>query len=142
MNREDMNTVRQIAISTIIALGLGVLMAMTFPSASRGEEPPDLFVGYGCFEEQTSLDLAHVWEKKGMYWLTEAANEYLQTEECFTLDTPGYPTYIDRVVKQLGKKVKGEDAYVVEGHFHGVPEKPFFFLYHGEVPVKARRTAA
>ena len=72
-----------------------------------------------------------------------AENQYLQVGECFSLYGPGYPAYIDRAVKKADKKFEGEDAYVVEAHFWGAPPgKTFFFMYYGELPARARRSAA
>lgn len=128
----------------IIAGILAMLLIATFPGKTRSEELPfpDLFVMYGCAQEQTSLNLAHIWVKKGKYWFNEAASDYVLNGECFILGDPGFPAYIDRVVRKVDKKFEGDDAYVVEGHFFGdPPEKTFFFMYHGELPAKARRSA-
>ena len=109
----------------------------------KPEVYPDVMVTFGCLDEQVALNLHEVWEIKGNYWFSEVGNQYMQTGECFFLTEPGYPAYIDRVVKKAGKKFKGEDAYVVEAHFFGAAKgKTFFFMYYGELPVRARRSAA
>ncbi len=122
------------------------LFGMVMPvQGAHTEEPPvapDVMVTFGCLDEQVALNLHEVWEVKGQYWFSEVGNQYRQTGECFTLYEPGYPAYIDRVVNKSGKKFEGEDAYVVEAHFLGAPPgKTFFFMYYGELPARAHRSA-
>ena len=129
-------------VVTIIVL---MLLALFFPGKVKGGElpNPDLLVTFGCAQEQTTLNLAYVWEKKGEYWFLEAATDYVLNKECFSMTYPGYPGYVDRVVRKLDKKFYGSPAYVVEGHFYGAPPgKTFFFLFFGELPAKAHRSAA
>ena len=132
----------------IIAAALAALVVTAAPGVARGahtEKPevyPEVLVTFGCFDEQVALNLHEVWETKGNYWFGEVGNQYMQTGECFFL-SGGYPAYIDRVVKKADKKFKNQDAYVVEDHFFGAsPGKTFFFMYYGELPVRARRSAA
>ena len=138
-------TFRWSFIAAIIALAL----ALSIPDEARGahtEEPevyPDVMVTFGCLDEQVTLNLQEVWEVKSYYWFSAVAGQYVQTGECFMLYEPGYPAYIDRVVKKADKKFKGEDAYLVEAHFYGAARgKTFFFMFYGELPVRARRSAA
>lgn len=127
----------------ILGIVIGILASMLAFAGVARDESPDVLVTFGCFAEQTALDLAHVWEEKGDYYFDEMANEYLQSNECFILYEPGYPAYIDRMVKQLGKEFLGLPSYVVAAHFFGTPPigeenyKPFYFLYHGELPERA-----
>ncbi len=135
--------------SYAIAVFALILLALTIPSQVQGahtEEPevyPDVLVTFGCFDEKVALNLHEIWEVKGDYWFKEVGSQYMQTGECFFLYDPGYPAYVDRVVKKADKKFEGENAYVVEAHFYGAsPGKTFFFMYYGELPVRARRSAA
>lgn len=136
----------------LISLGIAgvILAAFLFLTsiANANEHPPDLFVTFGCFQEQTTLDLAHVWVEKGDYYFDEAANEYLQLDECFVLYQPGWAAYIDRVVKRLSKDYNNMPSYVVEAHMYSSPAvgeegyMPFYFLYHGDLPERAVRREA
>ncbi len=135
--------------NTVIAAALAVLLAVAAPGVTFGahtEKPevyPEVLITFGCLDEQVALNLHEIWEAKGNYWFSEVASQYVQAGECFILTEPGYPAYIDRVVKKADKKFKNQDAYVVEAHFFGAsPGKTFFFLYYGELPVRARRSAA
>lgn len=144
-----MDPFRALMVSTLMALVMFALIVIVFPGKASGahtEKPevyPDVMVTFGCFDEQVALNLHEIWEVKGQYWFSEVGNQYRQTGECFMLTEPGYPAYVDRVVSKADKKFKGEDAYVVEAHFLGAsPGKTFFFMYYGELPVRARRSAA
>ena len=131
------------------AAALILLLIAVFSNIARGahtEKPevyPDVMVTFGCFDEQVALNLYEVWEVKGDHWFKEVGNQNMQTGECFFLTEPGYPAYIDRVVKKADKKFENQAAYVVEAHFYGAsPGKTFFFMYYGQLPVRARRSAA
>ena len=136
---------RNTVIAVIFWGSLAVFMA-TKAWGAHTEKPevyPDVLVTFGCLDEQVTLNLQEVWEVKSYYWFSEVAGQYVQTGECFMLYESGYPAYIDRVVKKADKKFKGEDAYLVEAHFLGAsPDKTFFFMYYGELPARARRSAA
>ena len=128
-----------------------LVILLAFPGgeavrAAHLEKPevyPDVLVTFGCLDEQAALNLQEVWEVKGQYWFAEVAGQYMQGGECFFLTEPGYPAYIDRVVKKADKKFENQAAYVVEAHFYGAsPGKTFFFMYYGELPVRAHRSAA
>ena len=141
--------VPQHIVAYIFAALAVVSTVLLFSGPARGahtEKPevyPDVLVTFGCLDEQVALNLQHVWEVKGLYWLSEAASEYVLEGECFLLTDPGYPAYIDRVVKKADKKLENQDAYVVEAHFWGAAKgKTFFFMYYGELPARARRSAA
>ncbi len=138
-----------VAYMWVIIVVVAALAALGFSNPARGahteksEVYPDVLVTFGCLDEQVALNLHEVWEAKGNYWFSEVADQYMQTGECFFLTEPGYPAYIDRVVKKADKKFEGENAYVVEAHFFGAsPGKTFFFMYYGELPVRARRSTA
>ncbi len=121
----------------------GVVMPSHGAHTEEPEVYPDVMATFGCFEEQVALNLLEVWEAKGQYWFSEVGDQYMQSGECFFLYDPGYPAYVDRVVRKSDKKFEGEDAYVVEAHFLGAaPGKTFFFMYYGELPIRARRSAA
>ena len=134
---------------SLIAAAIAATLALVIPGHAHGahtEKPevyPDVLVTFGCFDEQVALNLHEVWEVKGQYWFSEVGDQYMETGECFFLTEPGYPAYIDRMVKKANKKFKGQPAYVVEAHFFGAAKgKTFFFMYYGELPVRARRSAA
>ena len=137
--------------SAILAVVGGIILA-TFlflsSAASAREESPDVLITFGCFQEQTALDLAYVWEEKGDYFFDEAGNDYLLSGDCFVLYEPGYPAYIDRMVKKLSKDFQNLPSYVVEAHMYGSPSvgdegyMPFYFLFHGELPERAVRREA
>ncbi len=132
----------------ILGIVIGILASVLAFAAVARDESPDVLVTFGCFQEQTALDLAHVWEEKGDYFFDEMANEYLQSNECFILYDPGYPAYIDRMVKKLSKDFQNLPSYVVEAHMYGSPSvgdegyMPFYFLFHGELPERAVRREA
>ena len=131
-----------------IAAVLFMLLVASFSNGAKGvhtEEPevsPDVLVTFGFPEEDVVLNLAHAYETGGQQALDEAGSGYLMTLECFVIEG-GYLAYIDRVVKKTNYKYQGEDTYVVEAHFWGAPlDKVFYFLFYGELPVRARRSAA
>lgn len=136
-----------VILSIIAGLTLAAFLFISSVANAR-EESPDVLVTFGCFQEQTALDLAHVWKEKGEYYFNEIADAYLQTNECFLLYEPGYPAYIDRMVKEINKLFLGDRSYVVEAHMYGSPPvgdedyKPFYFLFHGELPERAVRREA
>ena len=134
--------------SVIWIFAVSMLLFVMLAEEAHGahtEKPevfPDVLVSFGCLDEQVALNLQEVWEVKGNYWFREVASQYGETGECFFLEY-GYPAYVDRVVKKADKDFEGENAYVVEAHFWGAPPgKTFFFMYYGELPVRARRSAA
>ena len=121
----------------------GMVIPVQGAHTEKPEVAPDVMVTFGCFNEQVALNLQEIWEVKGGYWFKEVGNQYMQTGECFFLYDPGYPAYVDRVVKKSDKKFNGENAYVVEAHFYGAAKgKTFFFMYYGELPIRARQRAA
>lgn len=132
----------------IIAAGLIAVAILFISVANARDESPDVLITFGCFQEQTALDLAYVWVEKGDYFFDEAGNDYLISGDCFVLYEPGYPAYIDRMVKKLSKDFQNLPSYVVEAHMYGSPSvgdegyMPFYFLFHGELPERAVRREA
>ncbi len=123
-----------------------LLFMLLHPGAARGAHAedgvsPDLLVQFWCLEEDVVLNLAHSYYTGGQGGLDEAGAGYMMNHECFVIEG-GYPAYIDRVVKKTSYRFKNMDTYVVEAHFWGAPPgKKFFFLYYGELPERARRSA-
>ena len=125
---------------------VSLLLMALLPGAARGAHAengvsPDLLVQFWCLEEGVVLNLAHSYYTGGQGGLDEAAAGYIENRECFFMEG-GYPAYVDRAVEKTRYKFRGADTYVVEGHFWGAPPgRKFFFLYYGELPERARRSA-
>ena len=121
-----------------VAIIFGIIAAFLVPGQAKGSEhPPDLLQAAGCLSEEVALDVSRVWEKKGEYWSNEKFFEYILAGKCFQL-FEGYPTYVVRTVKRLGKRYNGYVAYVVEARFLGAaPGKKFYFFFYGTLPAAA-----
>ena len=123
---------------TLAAVIFALVAALFISGQSKGEvHPPDLLQATGCLSERVALGGSDVWEKRGEYWSNEKFFEYILAGKCFQL-FEGYPTYVVRTVKRLGKRYNGYVAYVVEARFLGAaPGKKFYFFFYGTLPAAA-----